>query len=347
MNIFLCLSLICALFSWAAEGAESESIKAVVKTGGFDLKTRPDIDSDTIISVKGGQAVLIVVCLKETDVVSGLPGRWCLVRYRGVDGWMINTCLDTEDPAAEKTYRDVPALDEETDALYRAKESHDLEETARLGSLIVSQVEENFSEREIRQSKRLSSTVLSCVSDRIEALVFLHRFEEARRAYDYLMKTYPDATLESDSITARELTEPYMVFIDNYGSAALFDNPKEPMEELRKALGKRDISRVSKLAVPGVFEVWVAYTDWVVKLGEKKLDDESWLSQSWETNWKIEGVTDRRDDRGKIIGHCVVTKPWKIDYYDIPVTRVDFCIDRLPDGTYAFSYLILYTIPTQ
>jgi hypothetical protein len=161
------------------------------------------------------------------------------------------------------------------------------------------------------------------------------------------MKTYPDAMLEVDFITARELTEPYMVFIDNYGSAALFDNPKQPMEELRKALVKRDISRVSELAVPGVFEMWVAYTDWVVKLGIKQLKDEPWISQSWDTAWKIEGVTDRTDDSGKIIGYCITSKPWKIDYYEIPVNRVDFCIDRLPDGTYAFSYLILYTVPTQ
>ena len=119
------------------------------------------------------------------------------------------------------------------------------------------------------------------------------------------------------------------------------------MKKVRAALEKRDLSLVSNLAVPGIFEVWVAHTDWVLSLGDREVDRQEWLSGSWDTSWEIKEVSSRIDEVGNLIGYCIVTEPWNLNYFEIRVNRVDFCVDRLPDGTYAFSYLTLYTDPMQ
>jgi hypothetical protein len=119
------------------------------------------------------------------------------------------------------------------------------------------------------------------------------------------------------------------------------------MKKIKAALEKRDLSLVSKLAVPGIFEVWVAHTDWVIRLGAQDLDRQVWLTGSWDTSWKVKKVSTRIGEAGNIVGYCIVTEPWNLNYYEIQVNRIDFCVDRLPDGTYAFSYLTLYTRPIQ
>jgi hypothetical protein len=189
--------------------------------------------------------------------------------------------------------------------------------------------------------------LLGVFSDRIEALAYLRRFEEARSAYTYFLKTYPDARLEDSFATAGELLDPYMVFIDSYGSAPLYTSPGEPMKKVKSALEKRDLSRVSDLALPGVFEVWVAHTDWIIRLGDEGLDRQAWLTDSWDSAWEIREVSTRIDEAGDIAGYCIVTEPWNLNYYEIRVDRVDFCVDRLHDGSYAFSYVTLYTRPMQ
>jgi hypothetical protein len=332
-------------FPFSLRGADLG--KAVIKAGGADLKEQPDSNSETIVNLGNGEAVLIVVRLKDTETILGIKGHWCLIRYRGIEGWVFDTMLDTKDGRAETSYRDVPSISEEISRLDQLREAHDLEDMERLSALIIDQIENNFSRQVIEESARLSGELLGSFSNRIEALVYLHRFEEARQAYTYLMRSYPDIKLEDDSTSARELLQPYMVFVECYRSAPLFSNPNEPMKKVRAALEKRDLSLLSKIAVPGIFEVWVANTDWVVRLGDREIDRQEWLSGSWDTSWEIKEVSPRIDEVGNLTGYCIVTEPWNLNYYEIKVDRVDFCIDRLPDGTYAFSYLTLYTEPIQ
>ena len=325
----------------------SQETKALVKSGGVDLRARPTIESDTVVKIKGGEAVLLLTRLSETDTVSGVTGHWYSVQYRGIDGWIFDSSLDTANPEAENLYRDLPSLTDQMKLLYEAKESGALEETVSLATQIVGEIEGNFTKHEIRSSQRLSEMILISLVDKIEALSYLHRFDAARAHYDYLIKNYPDAMLQDGLVGVQELVGPYMVFTDRYKSAPLFSNLNEPRERLTGALEKRDITKISNLAVPGVFEVRVANTDWWIKLGKRNLTDESWLSLSWEEGWKMGVVDETTDEGGRIIGYCIVTEPWDIDYYGFPVHRVDFCIDRLPDGACAFSYMILYTTPSQ
>jgi hypothetical protein len=323
------------------------NVTAVIEADAVALKERPDIDSDKIITIPRGEGVLVVLCLKEADRVLGVTGHWCLVRYRGIEGWVFDTVLDTEDPRAASLYRDEPSLSDEITRLNKLRDSHKLTEMERLSRLIAEQIERSFFREEIDKSARLSGDLLGSFSARIEALVYLHRFDEARAVYDYVMATYPDIKPEVDFVTAREMLQPYMVFIECYDSAPLFDDPGKPMKKLRAALEKRDLSAVSKLAVPGIFEIWVAHTDWVVRLGDRELDRQEWLTASWNTPWEITGVSRLTDESGNLIGYSIVTEPWNLNYYEIRVNRADFCIDRLPDGTYAFSYLTLYTEPMR
>jgi hypothetical protein len=343
--IAVCCLLLLALLPSAA-GAEA-NVKAVIGTDKVQLKERPGFDSEKVIGISKGEAVLVVLCLKDTDTALEVKGHWCLVRYRGIEGWLFDTVLDTKDPRAETSYRDVPSLSEEIGKLDQLRESHKLEDMERLSALIIGQIEQNFSREEINGSARLSGDLLASFSGRIEALVYLHRFDEAHKAYSYVMETYPDIKPEADFGTAREFLQPYIVFMECYSSAPLFSNPGEPMKKVRAALEKRDLSLLSKLAVPGIFEVWVAHTDWVVRLGDREVDRQEWLSGSWDTSWEIKEVSARIDEVGNLIGYCVVTEPWDLNYFEIRVNRVDFCVDRLPDGTYAFSYMTLYTEPMQ
>jgi hypothetical protein len=335
----------CLVSPFMLLGAEDR--KAVLVGDGSDLKERPDANSGTIIDPGEGKAVLIILCLKDTDTVGGRAGHWCFVRYRGIEGWVFDTALNTGDPRAETSYLDVPSLSEEIGRLDQLRESGKPAETEGQSRLIIEQIERNFSREAIAGSPRLSGNLLGTFSDRVEALVYLHRFDEARAAYAHLMKTYPGIRLEDDFVTAKELLDPYIVFMDSYSSAPLFTTPGEPMKKIRAALEKRDLSALSKLAVPGVFEVWVAHTDWVVRLGDKNLDRQVWLTGSWATPWEIKDVSTRVNQAGDIIGYCIVTEPWNLNYYEIQVNRVDFCVDRLPDGTYTFSYMTLYTRPIQ
>ncbi|MBN2225456.1 MAG: hypothetical protein JW765_12325 [Deltaproteobacteria bacterium] len=343
--IAACCLLLLAVFP-SAVGAEA-NVKAVIGADGVQLKERPDFNAKKIIGISEGEAVLVVLCLKDPETALGIKGHWCLVRYRGIEGWVFDTVLDTKDPKAETSYSDVPSLSGEIGKLERLRESRKLEDMENLSALIIDQIEHNFSREDIGGSARLSGDLLASFSGRIEALVYLQRFDEAHKAYSYVMETYPDIKPEVDFITARELLQPYMVFMECYRSAPLFSDPIEPMKKVRAALEKRDLSLVSKLAVPGVFEVWVAHTDWVVRLGDREVDRQEWLSGSWDTSWEIKEVSPRIDEVGNLIGYCIVTEPWDLNYFEIRVNRVDFCVDRLPDGTYAFSYMTLYTEPMQ
>lgn len=344
-TVLLCVLLGWAFFGPSALGADGR--KAVLTGDWSDLRERPDINSETIVAPGAGEAVLIILCLEDSDTVGGVTGLWCLVRYRGVEGWVFDAALNTADPRAETSYRDVPSFSEKIERLDQLRSSGDLAQTERECAVIIEGIESNFSRRQIRASGRISGALLGAFSDRIETLVYLHRFDEARAAYAYLVKTYPDIRLEDDSTTAHDQLEPYMVFMDYYESAPLFTNPGEPMKKLRAALEQRDLSAVSNLAVPGIFEVWVAHTDWVIRLGDQALDRQVWMTGSWATSWKITGVSTRIDEAGNLVGYCIETEPWSLNYFEIQVNRVDFCVDRLPDGTFAFSYMTLYTRPIR
>ena len=102
---------------------------------------------------------------------------------------------------------------------------------------------------------------------------------------------------------------------------------------------------VSKLAVPGIFEIWVANTDWMMRLGEKNLKDLSLLGGHWDDDWDVIGVDPKTGDKGETVGYCIKTGPWQIDYSGRPVEYIDFCIDMLPGGDTVFGYLVLYTRP--
>ena len=341
-----CLLLFSLIVPHTVVGAEA-NVKAVITNDLVRIKERPDIDSESVIGIPKGESVFVIICLKDADTILGAKGHWCLVRYRGIEGWIFDTVLNTKDPKAETGYKDVPSLSDQIGILDQLKESGKLAETDAQCLRIIEQIEKNFSKKEITDSARLSGAILGTFSDRIEALAYLHRFDDARVAYTYLMKTYPGIHLEDNLTTAKELLYPYLVFMDAYPSAPLFTTPSEPMKKIKAALEKKDLSALSKLAVPGVFEVWVAHTDWVIQLGERQLDRQGWLSNSWGGSWKITETSATIDESGAIVGYCIVTEPWSLSYYEIKVNRVDFCVDRLPDGTYAFSYMILYTTPIQ
>jgi len=341
-----CLLLFSLVVPHRVVGAEA-NVKAVISNDLVRIKERPDIDSESVIGIPKGESVLVVLCLKEADTILGAKGHWGLGRYRGVEGWVFDTVLNTRDPKAETAYKDVPSLSEQIGMLDQLRESGKLAETEAQCLLVIDQIEKNFSKKEITDSARLSGAILGTFSNRIEALMYLHRFDEARAAYAYLMKTYPGIHLEDNLTTAKDLLHPYLVFMDAYPSAPLFTAPGEPMKKIKTALEKKDLSLLSKAALPGVFEIWVAHTDWVVQLGERQLDRQGWLAGSWAGPWKITETSATIDDAGNIVGYCVVTEPWSLNYYEITVNRVDFCVDRLPDGKYAFSYMILYTTPIQ
>lgn len=342
--IFSCIAL---LFIVPAISLSIEDNKAVVSGTGVELKSRPYPRADTIVTIKEGEAIMLINRLEAPDEIDGVIDNWYFIRYRGLEGWVFGAHIDTEMNDTEKPYSEVEPFLQRIDEMYDLKKQGSLEEAAELSTEVIEDIEENFSIKQIMESKRLSAIILISLSMKGECLTYLGKSNEASETFDYLMVHYPWAKLESESIPASEIIEPFMVLIEHYPEDNITDNPQEPVEKLKDALIKKDIFSISELALPGIFEIWVAHTDWVVKLGVKNLIDQTWLVEAWTNNWEIRLVDTIVDDNHEIVGYCIETGPWEINYYGRPVNQIDFCVDMLPGGGFAFSYMVLHTTPDR
>lgn len=329
------------LSSMAFKGIEY----ARVKESGAKLKSRPRLETDTVVAIKKGEVVLVKNRLEGPDEISGVSDHWYFVQYKGLSGWIFGTSLDMKDPEAGDSYVDVESFFERTNEIYEMKEAGDLTGTIQLADEILCDVKTGFGMEEIDKSDRLKEIILLASVVKGECLVFLKRFDEAEETYRYLLKNYPGAVFEHESISASEVVKPYLVYMKKYPEVVIFSNPKTGLERLKAALEKKDLNTVSELAVPGIFEIWVANTDWMMRLGEKNLKDVSLLGGHWDDDWDVIEVDPKTGDDGEIVGYCIKTGPWQIDYSGKPVESIDFCIDKLPGGDIVFGYLVLYTRP--
>lgn len=322
--------------------------KALIKDTFFEveLKSYPSTAAESIIKIGGGEAVKVINRLERPEELYGFYDHWYFVRYRGLEGWVFGAFIDTDDEKAEDSYVDVPSFLNRTNMMYEEKERKNFEGAASLASEIVGDIEDNFIKDEVKGSKRLTELILTSLLIEGELYMYMGEFKKAEKIFQYLVENYPEAELELESTNAAEIVKPFIYFIDRYSQTFFFDDPSSCLKGLEDALKARDIEGVSRLALPGIFEVWVAHTDWVLRLGEIELADQSWLNESWADKWEIILVDPKRGDDGETVGYCVETGPWGIDYYGIPVDQVDFCIDMFPGSGYAFSYLILYTSPS-
>lgn len=318
---------------------------ARIKGSGAELKSRPGLKTDTIVVIKKGEVVRVKNRLEDPEEISGVSDRWYFVEYKGISGWIFGTSLNLKDPDSKKSYVDVKPFIDRMNEMYEMKEAGDLNRAVALADGIAGDMKSGFTDEEIRGSKRLNEIILAALTVRGECLVYLKRFEEAKEAYSYILKNYPNARLEQESISASEIVGPYLAYIERFSEAVFFSDPKEGLERLKKGLEKKDITAVSELAIPGIFEIWVANTDWLIKLGDDKLKDLPWLKEHWNDDWKVLAVEPKFDEEGKVIGYCINTGPWSVDYSGRPVDSIDFCIDRLPGGDVAFGYLVLYAKP--
>jgi hypothetical protein len=319
--------------------------KALVTRDGVDLKLYPGIGVANIISIETGEAVEIINRLESPESAYGFKDHWYYVRYRGLEGWIFGAFLSFADPGADDIYLDVPSLTDRTNLLFEKKDSGELGEAVSLANEIIFDIESNFTPPQIKKSRRLSELVLTSLYIKGESLIYLGEFEESRETFEYLIGTYPEAELELDPITASEIVRPFLSFIEHYSNARVFENPYTALNALKGALNDRDLDEVSRLALPGIFELWVAHTDWVSRLGDGALAEQGWLMESWDGSWEILNVFEKKDENGEILGFCIETGPWEINYYGRVVDRVDFCIDQLAGSGYVFSYLIVYTTP--
>jgi hypothetical protein len=243
---------------------------------------------------------------------------------------------------------EVPSYFDRINTVYEDIEKESFKDAARTAEEIVVDIEANFSRQQIDSSPLLVELVLTALVARGETLVYLEKYDDAREVFDYLKEVYPEARMELEAVTVDELVVPYLSYIEYENEIRLFDTPEECREALIAALEEKDIRSVSDMAIPGIFEIWMAYTDWVVKLGGGTLLDQFWLADAFDDAWQIIEVDTLTGRNDTVSGYCIVTGPWEIDYYGRSVNRVEFCIDRMP-GTekYAFSYLILYSPPDE
>lgn len=340
LSLLIVLGFLLPLFA-------SEDIFAAVKGSNAYLKSRPGPKADTILIIESDEVVLIKNRLEEPDKVSGVSDRWYFVQYKGLSGWIFGTSLDMNGSNLKKSYIENKLYFERINEMYEEKEAGNLKKAVVLANEIVSDVELNFSMDEILSSKRLNEIVLDSLTIKGECLVFLKKFEDAKETYDYLLKNYSNARLEQDPISASEIIGPYLVYMKHFSKAIVFPNAEKGLERLKEGLDKKDLLAISDLAIAGIFEVWVANTDWVIKLGEMKLINISWLSEHWADDWKVISIDPKIGADDKIVGYCIKTGPWNINYSGRPVESIDFCIDTLPGGSVVFGYLVLYTEPVS
>ncbi len=343
--LFLFAALLNVTLFSASSAAFGEIEYARIVESGAELKSRPGLKTDTIVAVKRGEVVLVKNRLENPEVVSGVSDRWYFVRYKGLSGWIFGASLDMKDPEAKDSYVEVESFFERTNKIYEMKEAGDLKGAIQLADKILSDVKTGFEMNEIQKSNRLKEIILLASVVKGECLVFLKRFDEAEETYKYLLKNYPGAMFEHESIPASEVVKPYLIYMRRFPKAVTFSNPEVGLERLKTALEKKDLKTVSGLAVPGIFEIWVANTDWMMRLGDLNLKDLSLLGGHWDDNWEVVGVDAKTGKNGEVIGYCIKTGPWQIDYSGRPVESIDFCIDKLPGGDIVFGYLILYTRP--
>ncbi len=346
IQVFFALLLLCLVTPRTSFAFFGD--KALIKDSflGVELKSYPSAASEIIIRIDGGEAVKVINRLERPEKLYGFHNHWYFVRYKGLEGWVFGAFIDTDDKRAEDSYVDVPSFLDRTNAMYEEKERENYEGATSLALEIVRDIEDNFKKDDIKKSRRLLEFISSSLLIEGELYMYMGEFKSAEKAFQYLVDNYPEAELELESTTAAEVVNSFLFFINRYSKEFFFDDPTSCLKEVEDALKARDIEGVSQLALPGIFEVWVAHTDWVVRTGDMGLCDQSWLKESWADKWEIILVDKKIGDDGEIVGYCIETGPWKMDYYGIPVDQVDFCIDIFPGSGYALSYLILHTSPS-
>jgi len=344
------LALIIFFGGTSARGFETEYALLIGER--VRLFSRPTMHSGVIITIDGTdevkEAVYILNRLEEPETIDGVTDHWYFIRYRGVEGWIFGSYLLLDETGARDALVEVPSYFDRINAVYENIEEESFKDAARTAEEIVSDIESNFSRQQIDNSPLLLELVLTALVARGEALIYQEKHDDAVEVFGYLAEAYPEARMELEAVTVDELVVPYLSYIEDQGDISLFETPEECREALITALEKKDLQALSDMAIPGIFEIWMAYTDWVVKLGDASLIDQAWLTESFENGWQIIEVDTLTDRTGSVSGYCVVTGPWEINYFDRGVNRADFCIDRMP-GTekYAFTYLILHSPPDE
>ena len=316
------------------------------------LFLRPAIHAGAIITIDGNDEIREAVCilnrLEEPETIDGVTDHWYFIRYRGIEGWIFGSYLLLDEIGAKDSLVEVTSYFDRINTVYGNLEEELFKDAARTAEEIVFDIESNFSRQQIDNSPLLLELILTSLIARGEALVYLEKYDDAEEVFDFLSEVYPDARMELEAVTVDELVVPYLSYIEHEGDIRLFETPEDCREALIIALEQKDIQALSDMAIPGIFEIWMAHTDWVVKLGGESLVGQTWLTDSFGDAWQIievDTLTDRADD---VSGYCVVTGPWEIDYFGRQVNRADFCIDRMPGtGKYAFTYLILYSPPDE
>lgn len=347
----VCVVMLTVLFGGvSARGFETEC--ALVIGEEVRLFSRPTTHAGVIITIDGTEetreSVYIINRLEEPETIDGVTDHWYFIRYRGLEGWIFGSYLFFHDKEARTLLVEVPSYFDRINAVYEDINEESFKDAARTAEEVVSDIEVNFSRQQIDNSPLLMELILTALVARGEALVYLEKYDDARDVFNYLREVYPEARMELEAVTVDELVVPYLSYIEYEKEIRLFDTPEECREAVISALKEKDIQTLSDMAIPGIFEIWVAYTDWVVKLGGETLQDQPWLIDSFDDDWQIIEVDTHTGRAGAVSGYCIVTGLWEIDYFGRSVNRVDFCIDRMP-GTekYAFSYLILYSPPDE
>jgi hypothetical protein len=349
---FLLVALALVVFIGGTSAWGFEAGYAVIIGEEVNLFSRPAMHAGVIITIDGAdetkEAAYILNRLEEPETIDGVTDHWYFVRYRGIEGWIFGSYLLMDEMGARESLVEVPSYFDRINTIYEYIEEELFKDAARTAEEIVSDIESNFSRQQIDNSPLLLELILTALVARGEALIYLEKYDDAEEVFDYLIEAYPDARMELEAVTVDELVIPYRSYIKEQEDITLFDTPENCRETLITALEAKDLQALSGMAIPGIFEIWMAYTDWVVKLGNESLRDQTWLTDSFDDAWQIIEVDTLTDRSGDVSGYCVVTGPWEIDYFGRQVNRADFCIDRMP-GTekYAFTYLILYAPPDE
>ena len=352
MRGFLTLALTLVLLFGGMSARGFETGYALIIGEEVQLFSRPAMHAGVIITIDGNdemsESVCIINRLEEPETIDGVTEHWYFIRYRGIEGWIFGSYLLLDEEGAREFLVEVPSYFDRINTVYEDIEEESFREAARTAEEIVTDIESNFSRQQIDNSPLLLELILTALIARGEALIYLEKHGDAGEVFDYLAGAYPDARMELEAVTADELVIPYLSYIEHQKDISLFETPEECREVLIRALEEKDLQTLSGMAIPGIFEIWMAYTDWVVKLGNESLQDQTWLTDSLDDVWQIIEVDTLTDRSNDVSGYCVVTGPWEIDYFGRQVNRADFCIDRMPGtGKYAFTYLILYAPPDE
>lgn len=341
----LSIFLVATLWSSVCFGYEGK--KAVILPPGVDLRSRPMKSAETIVCIESGDVVEIVNRLERKDELFGARDRWYLVRYHGLEGWIFGLFIDIDGKNATKHFVEISPFSERINTLLVEEESKNDEAVIEIASSILSDIDANFSKETIRGSKILKEYIFTSLFASGKAYTFLGKYDDAKKTFKYLSSSYPEIEMELETVVTAKAVEPYLVYIDSVSNAIFYESPEDCVRAIESALKKKDLKRLSNLAVPGIFEIVIAHTDWATKVGKASLIDNSWFVTGWRGKWEVTSANMEYGPGDETVIGCVETKSWDIQYYGQMIERVDFCVEKIADEGCCLSYMVLYISPQQ